>query len=94
MKGTTILFIYDQGLYISASHTHFDLLLNVVIEQDVRVDAVVRLREREGVEGPALSGFLLGLLVSPLLSFQEDSLEWRHDTRLVNENKENGVERN
>lgn len=30
-------------------HTHFDFLLNVVIEQDVWVDAVVRLREWEGV---------------------------------------------
>lgn len=45
------------------------------------------------MEGPALSGFLLGLLVSPLLSFQEDSLERRHDTRLVNEDKESGVGR-
>lgn len=83
----------SRALYISASHTHFDFLLNVVIEQDVRVDTVVRLREWEGVEGPALSGFLLGLLVSPLLSFQEDSLERRHDTRLVNGDKESGVER-
>ncbi len=32
-------------LYISASHTHFDFLLNVVIEQDIGVDTVVRLRE-------------------------------------------------
>lgn len=63
-------------------YTHLDFFLNVVIEQDVRVNAVVRLRQREAVQGPALCGFLLGLLVSPLLSFQEDSLEWRHDTRL------------
>lgn len=63
-------------------YTHLDFFLNVVIEQDVWVDAVVRLRQREGVEGPALCGFLLGLFVSPLLSFQEDSLERRHDTRL------------
>lgn len=62
--------------------SHLDLLLNVVIEQDVRVDAVVRLRQREGVQGPALRGFLLGLLVPPLLPFQEHSLERRHDTRL------------
>lgn len=73
------------SIYIPASLTHFDFLLNVIIEQDVRVDAVVRLREWECVEGPALGGFLLGLLVSPLLSFQEDSLERRHDTRLENE---------
>lgn len=62
--------------------SHLDLLLDVVIEQDVRVDAVVRLRQREGVQGPALCGFLLGLLVPPLLPFQEHSLERRHDTRL------------
>lgn len=69
-----------------ARRAHFDFLLDVVIEQDVRVDAVVRLREREGVEGPALCGLLLGLLVSSLLAFQEDSLERRHDTRLVDKN--------
>lgn len=64
------------------ARAHFDFLLDVVIEQDVGVDAVVRLREREGVQGPALGGFLLALLLSPLLSFQEDPLERRHDTRL------------
>lgn len=69
------------------NQTHFDFLLNIVIKQDVRVNAVVGLREREGVECPALSGFLLGLLVSPLLSFQEDPLERRHDTRLENQKK-------
>lgn len=70
-------------------NTYFDFLLDVVIEQDVRVDAVIGLREREGVESSALGAFLLGLLVSPLLSFQEDSLERRHNTRL-NEDKEQG----
>lgn len=70
-----------------AKHTHFDFLLNVVVEQDVRVDAVVRLREGESVEGPALCGLLLGFLVSPFLSFQEDSLERRHDTRLLNKDR-------
>lgn len=45
------------------------------------------------MEGPALCGFLLGLLVSPLLSLKEDSLERRHDTRLVNTDTESGVEK-
>lgn len=44
------------------------------------------------MEGPALGSFLLGLLVSPLLSFQEDPLEWRHDTRLVKKTYRVGVE--
>lgn len=73
-----------------SSTTYFDFLLNVVIKQDVRVNAVIRLREREGVESSALCGFLLGLLVTSLLTFQEDSLERRHNTRLVNEDRERG----
>lgn len=43
------------------------------------------------MEGPTLSGLLLGLLVPPLLSFQEDSLERRHDARLVKKDKERNL---
>ena len=46
------------------------------------------------MEGPPLSGLLLGLLVPPLLSFQENSLERRHDARLVKKDKESRVEKN
>lgn len=63
--------------------TYFDFFLNIVIQQDVRVDAVIRLRQWEGVEGSAFCGFLLGLLVPPLFSFQEDALERRHETGLL-----------
>lgn len=55
---------------------------------------MVRLREWEGAEGPALGGLLLVLLVPPLLSFQEDSLERRHNTRLRSKERENKIHGN
>lgn len=67
---------------------YLNFLLNVVIEQNVWVDPVVWEREGEGVEGPALSGLLQSLLISPLLSFQKHSLERRHNTWLQKEKEE------
>lgn len=78
----------SESGFIPSWNTYLDFLLNVVIEQDVRVNAMIRQREWEGVESSALCGFLLGFLVSPLLTFQKDSLERRHNTRLVNEDRE------
>lgn len=79
---------YQGFVSLSASNTYFDFLLNIVVKQDVRVNAVVRLRQWEGVEGSALCGLLLGLLVPSLFSFQEDSLERRHDPRLLKTHNE------
>ena len=61
---------------------HLDFLLDVVVEQDVRVDAVIWQGEGEGVEDTPLCGLLLGLLVTTLLSLQKHPLERRHDSRL------------
>ena len=67
--------------------THFDLLLDVVVEQDVGVDAVVGLGQGEGVEGPPLGGLLRGLLVPAALPLQEHALERRHDAAGLTEGR-------
>lgn len=45
MVKTTTTLIEKYGLYIPGYYSDLDFLLNVVIEQDFRVNAVVRLRE-------------------------------------------------